>query len=593
MAESERIQGSNPTLTVASTSRKRFGSDANAKRFQEALLSLDLFPARSIEPLDDLDANASTSLPVEPASETKPTSSEEKLESSEEGEEEQEASVSTSVTDSYPLLCNPVSCRAPEGEANVQDDERVAEIAALPQRKGEESERAKSDENASEQVVAAEPVADPETPQQSPIDSKPSPQLEPQIVKTDSEMPTAKPQEVIAEAVKSQDDTEPVMSELQSTKGMEEDRGRDRPKQKGEAKSTSESRDPAPVQPVVDTSPSENRPGVAVRADLEASSKEELAPNLSASNSDLQPKGRRADRLERDRKSGGEKAESIDSQSEGPSSEYMSDGIEGIQASLDSEFSREAVVSSDPTLASEITTAGFTESAGPLVTAVSAVNPSPAMTASISTRELGLANATGNLVSGNGDNTAMSGASFGSSGGTERGGAASGSSPGSSAVRGPLTPFQENKLVQRVLRGFEQLQDGGGQVRLRLHPPELGTLQMTLRIESMQVSARLEVENTVARDALIQNAQTLRDQLAAQGFEVERFEVEIRSEVGGDSTGLEQRSDRRGEESRYQSLESRYAAMQANRVAGDSSEQQPPPARTAWFRNGNNLDLTV
>ncbi len=90
-----------------------------------------------------------------------------------------------------------------------------------------------------------------------------------------------------------------------------------------------------------------------------------------------------------------------------------------------------------------------------------------------------------------------------------------------------LSPQQEVRLVQRVLRGFEQLANGEGQVKLRLHPPQLGSLQMTLRVEGSQMSAKLEVENALARDALIDNLPQLRQKLSEQGVNIETFEVTI------------------------------------------------------------------
>lgn len=592
MAESERIQGSTPNFTVASTSRKRFGSDANAKRFQETLLSLDLFPARSAEIASELDANASTSLPVEPVADSRPVSNDEKAELSDDKEREEGANDRSSVTDSYPLLCNSTGCRAPEKEV-VDQEEAVDEKSIVPRSQDNDNSRTKNKGNADERAAVSEPIATPEATQQQPIPTDAAEADESQLVLADSEAPTTKPQEIASEDAMEQEQAKPVISELQSTQSGEEDRGRERSKRSENAKATDEFRNPASVQPIENSTTSETSGKVAIPAGLESSPNDNLLPNGSLDDSDLLPKSRRADRLDRDRKSGGDKAESIESQSDEPTAQFLSGSIDAAEASLSSTQSLDAVVGAEAASSGEMTTAGFTETTDSVVAAVSSNNALPAITISTTPNEPRMASAAGSIASINTEGAASLGAAFGSDSGAPRSGAATGSASGASSVRGSLTPFQENKLVQRVLKGFEQLQDGGGQVRLRLHPPELGTLQMTLRIESMQVSARLEVENTVARDALIQNAQTLKDQLAAQGFEVERFEVEIRSEVGGDSAGAEDRSDRGGDESRYQSLESRYAAMQANRVGVDSREPQQPASRATWFRNGNNLDLTV
>ena len=155
-----------------------------------------------------------------------------------------------------------------------------------------------------------------------------------------------------------------------------------------------------------------------------------------------------------------------------------------------------------------------------------------------------------------------------------------------------LSRYQETKLVQRVLRGIEQLSNGGGQVRLRLHPQELGTLQMTLRIEGSQMSAKLEVENSTAKEALLQNLQGLKDRLADQGMQVERFEVTVSSQsnsFGADAGLANGNQDRRSWE---QQATSRYATQNNNTISGERNTASAEPSRT-WSRTNGSLDVKV
>lgn len=92
---------------------------------------------------------------------------------------------------------------------------------------------------------------------------------------------------------------------------------------------------------------------------------------------------------------------------------------------------------------------------------------------------------------------------------------------------------QRVRFVQRVARAFQTLQDGGGSVRLRLHPPELGSLRMELTVRDGLMRARMEVENNAARTAILEHLPMLRERLAQQDIRIEQFEVEI----GGDSSG--------------------------------------------------------
>ncbi|MCU0719702.1 MAG: flagellar hook-length control protein FliK [Pirellula sp.] len=153
-----------------------------------------------------------------------------------------------------------------------------------------------------------------------------------------------------------------------------------------------------------------------------------------------------------------------------------------------------------------------------------------------------------------------------------------------------LSRFQQNKLVQRVLKGLEQLSTGGGQVKLRLHPPELGTLQMTLKIEANMMSAHLEVENSLAKDALLNNLQSLRDRLSEQGMSIDRFEVEVRtdSQSGASGSSGESASNR---QSRRDQPESRYAIYNENRLSVDIADEGKPAM--PWFRTTGKLDLSV
>ncbi len=157
-----------------------------------------------------------------------------------------------------------------------------------------------------------------------------------------------------------------------------------------------------------------------------------------------------------------------------------------------------------------------------------------------------------------------------------------------------ISAYQEAKLVQRVLRGVEQLANGGGQVRLRLHPPELGSLQMSLRMEAGQVFAKLEVENTTARDALLNNVQVLKDRMAEQGMKVGAFEVEVSADSSGSGTGNSnlQSESGSGRESRWDNAISRFAQQNSNRLSSETPQPERE-LRGTWIRTNGSLDLTV
>ncbi len=193
--------------------------------------------------------------------------------------------------------------------------------------------------------------------------------------------------------------------------------------------------------------------------------------------------------------------------------------------------------------------------------------------------------------------------SSGGAGATQANGPGRSDSYRSEAVRGnsgtQISAYQEAKLVQRVLRGVEQLANGGGQVRLRLHPPELGSLQMSMRMEAGQVFAKLEVENTTARDALLNNVQTLKDRMAEQGMKVAAFEVEVSTDSSGSgiSNSNGHNASGHGNESRWENASSRFAQQNRNRLnAEPASPEAISSSRkngSTWTRTNGSLDLKV
>ncbi len=95
------------------------------------------------------------------------------------------------------------------------------------------------------------------------------------------------------------------------------------------------------------------------------------------------------------------------------------------------------------------------------------------------------------------------------------------------ANRPELTQQERVRLIQRVSRSFSRLTSAGGLINLRLHPQNLGSLNMQVRIEGRTLSAKLTTETTAARDAILQDLPALRQRLADQGYDVAKFQVEV------------------------------------------------------------------
>jgi flagellar hook-length control protein FliK len=109
--------------------------------------------------------------------------------------------------------------------------------------------------------------------------------------------------------------------------------------------------------------------------------------------------------------------------------------------------------------------------------------------------------------------------------------------------------------MQRVVRAVHSAHQRNGEVRLRLSPPELGSLRIELRVEMGVMTARVEAETPETRSLLLDGLPQLRERLAEQGVRVERFDVDL--------------LDRQGEQSPQGTTDN------------DSQEQQSPNRRAA------------
>ena len=89
------------------------------------------------------------------------------------------------------------------------------------------------------------------------------------------------------------------------------------------------------------------------------------------------------------------------------------------------------------------------------------------------------------------------------------------------------------RFVQRVARAFQSAQDDGGQVRLRLSPPSLGSLKLEIQVQDGTLSAKLTTETESAKSLLLDNLSTLRDRLGDQNIRITRFDVEVKEPPPG------------------------------------------------------------
>lgn len=142
------------------------------------------------------------------------------------------------------------------------------------------------------------------------------------------------------------------------------------------------------------------------------------------------------------------------------------------------------------------------------------------------------------------------------------------------------------RFVQRVARAFRAVGERSGSVRLRLSPPQLGSLRLEITVRDGSMTARVEAETPTARNLLLDNLPALRDRLAQQDVKVKQFDVDLMDRSPGglpDQTADHTQSHRRG-----------GGGDSAAQPSGDTDrDAQPESGPGAANRPGEGTQLNV
>jgi flagellar hook-length control protein FliK len=140
---------------------------------------------------------------------------------------------------------------------------------------------------------------------------------------------------------------------------------------------------------------------------------------------------------------------------------------------------------------------------------------------------------------------------------------------------GPDTPTVDPaRFISRVARAIETAQDRGGPLNLRLSPPELGSMRIQLDVKQGVMTAKVETDTAVARQALLDNLPTLRDRLAEHNVRIDRFDVDVRRDGTGDQANPGKQ---------HQQYQQQYNQTSVPRTAsttpraGESAPAEPAP----------------
>ncbi len=164
-----------------------------------------------------------------------------------------------------------------------------------------------------------------------------------------------------------------------------------------------------------------------------------------------------------------------------------------------------------------------------------------------------------------------------------------------------LTEYQQSRLLQRVLKGLEKFSDGSSSIRLRLHPAELGAMEVSLAMSQQRLTATIAVESEGARMILQENLPQLQSKLAEQGIVVEKVEFQTQtinesqrsSDYFGQSNGNSGQSSSNHESRQGRQLgEIRWNQIRDSVINEIVPQATHETSRNNWSTNAN-INLTA
>jgi len=86
----------------------------------------------------------------------------------------------------------------------------------------------------------------------------------------------------------------------------------------------------------------------------------------------------------------------------------------------------------------------------------------------------------------------------------------------------------KNNVLNSVDNGIKMmLSQGESRVSIKLHPPELGKIQVELIVKDNHVSARINTETAAVKEVIMANLGQLKSNIENAGISVQRFDVEV------------------------------------------------------------------
>lgn len=153
----------------------------------------------------------------------------------------------------------------------------------------------------------------------------------------------------------------------------------------------------------------------------------------------------------------------------------------------------------------------------------------------------------------------------------------------------PVPTADRYRFVQRVSRAFQSARSSDSEIQLKLSPPELGTLRISISVEQGAVSAKVETETAAARNILLDNLPALRERLAEQEIRVEKFDVD----VGRDGEQPDQQSRFDNEDRQHERLPHQTGTSTSDGSAATEGTTEDTGSQQAQIVTTDSLDVSI
>lgn len=122
------------------------------------------------------------------------------------------------------------------------------------------------------------------------------------------------------------------------------------------------------------------------------------------------------------------------------------------------------------------------------------------------------------------------------------------------------------QVIDRLVN--HEIKQGSDQISLKLSPENLGSLQLNMRMEDNRLKLEIVAESRGVRDALLQQADDLKETLARQNIKVDSFNVT----TGNGNQSHQQSADWRQMTQEQRQYQPQYASLRAKTGTADANE---------------------